>query len=277
MNIMPIHSFFNKDHFIQLQDKKVCPNSNKLYIKNQERAEVKEFLQKMNEKYGKKIKSISNEPEDALLNYNKAYYIFDTFIAQYTEGLPIFDEIIEKMNVTKEEILNDSFQFFDYDLIGKGINNDKQLCLHSMSPIFNRLIKWMDLKIKKDKEGNDNYIGYDLPKFVMFSAHDSTCGAFMGFMKAVFGTEIIYPTFASNMNLELYRRDKEYYIQYYINDKFMGEFKYDDFVSKINSKSKSRKNEPEKIGIELYQQDIDIEKAFEKHDRIVRTPPGELK
>ena len=43
------------------------------------------------------------------------------------------------------------------------------------------------------------------------------------------------------------------------------------------SKSKSRKNEPEKIGIELYQQDIDIEKAFEKHDRIVRTPPGELK
>ena len=26
-----------------------------------------------------------------------------------------------------------------------------------------------------------------------------------------------------------------------------------------------------------YQQDIDIEKAFEKHDRIVRTPPGELK
>ena len=34
-------------------------------------------------------------------------------------------------------------------------------------------------------------------------------------------------------------------------------------------------NEPIKNGIEIYQQDIDIEKAFEKHDRIVRTPPGE--
>ena len=42
-------------------------------------------------------------------------------------------------------------------------------------------------------------------------------------------------------------------------------------------KSKSKKNEPEKIGIELYEQNIDIEKAFEKHDRIARTPPGELK
>ena len=42
-------------------------------------------------------------------------------------------------------------------------------------------------------------------------------------------------------------------------------------------KSKIKKNEPEKIGIELYEQNIDIEKAFEKHDRIARTPPGELK
>ena len=36
-------------------------------------------------------------------------------------------------------------------------------------------------------------------------------------------------------------------------------------------------NEPVKNGIEIYQQDIDIEKAFEKHDRIIRTPPGEYK
>ena len=36
-------------------------------------------------------------------------------------------------------------------------------------------------------------------------------------------------------------------------------------------------NEPVKNGIEIYQQNIDIEKAFEKHDRIARTPPGELK
>ena len=46
--------------------------------------------------------------------------------------------------------------------------------------------------------------------------------------------------------------------------------------SNVN-KSKLKKNEPEKIGIELYEQNIDIEKAFEKHDRITRTPPGELK
>ena len=52
-------------------------------------------------------------------------------------------------------------------------------------------------------------------------------------------------------------------------------------VNKSKSKSKESpkksKEENEKIGIELYEQDIAIEKAFEKHDRIVRTPPGEYK
>ena len=110
-------------------------------------------------------------------------------------------KIWEKNNGTKEEILNDSFKFFEYDLIGKDIDNDEQLYLHSMSPIFDRLINWKDSKIEKDRNNLEDYIGYDLPKFVMFSAHDSTCAAFMGFMKAVYGTKIVYSKFATNINL----------------------------------------------------------------------------
>ena len=33
INIMPVHSFFTKEHFIQLQDKKVCPTTNEFYKK----------------------------------------------------------------------------------------------------------------------------------------------------------------------------------------------------------------------------------------------------
>ena len=44
-----------------------------------------------------------------------------------------------------------------------------------------------------------------------------------------------------------------------------------------DNKEKNKKNEQEKNGMEIYEQNIDIEKAFEKHDRIARTPPGELK
>ena len=248
ITIMPVHSFFNADHFIQLQDKKVCPNSINIYKKNQERQEVVDFLNQMTVKYGEKLMGVLAHSEDkkidVLKDYTKAYYIFDTVIAEYTEGIDRFDEVCQALNVTKEVLLNDAFKFFDLDLIGKGLDNDTDLCLHSMSPIFDRLIKWIDAKIQKDIEGQEDYTQYDIPKFVMFSAHDSTCGAFMGFMRAVYGTEIRYPYFATNINLELYRKGDEkkkenYYIEYIINDESMLNISYTNFVQKFNDNKKS--------------------------------------
>jgi hypothetical protein len=245
---MPVHSFFNDEHFIQLQDKKVCPKSLNYYTKNQQRKEVIDFLDQMKEKYGEKLIEVmpNNKNKNILIYYSNAYYIFDTIISEYTEGVDRFDEVCNTLNVTKEELLDDAFKFFDLDLIGKGIDNDTELCLHSMSPIFDRLIKWMEAKIEKDIEGQENYTGYDIPKFVMFSAHDSTCGAFMGYMRAVFNTEIRYPYFATNINLELYRKGDEkkkenYYIEYIINDELMLNISYIEFVKKVNSHQKSKK------------------------------------
>ena len=77
----------------------------------------------------------------------------------------------------------------------------------------------------------------------MFSAHDSTCGAFMGFMKAVFGTDIRYPFFATNINLELINRKNDsgdnYFVKYIINDEEIEEFEYKDFAKKIRENKKS--------------------------------------
>ena len=246
MNIMPIHNFFTKDHFIQLQDKKVCPGSKKYYDENQKREEVRLFLQEMNEKYGAQLNQTLIEEQrvkDALLDYTRAYYIFDTIIAQYTEGKDEYENIAE---ILGPDILNDSFKFFDLDLVGNGINHDSELCIYSMSPIFDRILNWTQAKINKDIKGDLNYTEYDLPKFVMFSAHDSTCGAFMGFMKATFGSEIRYPYFATNINLELRKEGNEYQlnnymVDYFINDELMGSFKYTDFRDKINNIKKSKK------------------------------------
>ena len=245
MNIIPVHSFFNADHFIQLQDKKVCPKTIEYYNKNQKRKEVIEFLDNMTEKYGNKLQEllINNESRDVLKDYTKAYYIFDTIISTYTEGyeLPKLNE-----SVTDDELLKDSFKFFEYDLIGNGIENDRDICLYSMSPIFDRILKWIDLKIEKDMKKEFNYTNYDLPKFVMFSAHDSTCGAFMGFMHEVFGTKIVYPYFATNINLELYLNNPDeeinkdnYYIEYIINDESIKTISYKEFMEALKNKMKT--------------------------------------
>ena len=266
MNIIPVHSFFNADHFIQLQDKKVCPPTLDYYKKNQNREEVKNFLQNMTDKYGDFLKEelVHKEDKDknVLKDYTKAYYIFDTIISRNSEGI----ELPNLNQTSDEELIKDALQFFDYDLVGNGIDNDKDICLYSMSPIFNRLLKWIDLKIEKDISGDEDYIAYDLPKFVMFSAHDSTCGAFMGFMKEVFGTEIRYPYFATNINLELYRKETgnkitkdDYYIEYIINDESMLNISYTKFNETLYKRMKTMEEINTFCGFDKKEEDIEVE------------------
>ena len=269
INIIPVHSFFNADHFIQLQDKKVCPKTNEYYKKNQQRKEVANFLNEMTNKYGDKLNEkliTSDKSKNVLKDYTKAYYIFDTIISEYTEGYDLPD-----LGVSDEELLNDSFKFFNLDLIGNGIDNDKEICLHAMSPIFDRILKWMNLKISKDMNGDFNYTKYDLPKFVMFSAHDSTCAAFMGFMQEVFGTEMRYTYFAHNINLELFREDTgndikidDYKVEYIINDESMLNISFVSFNDTLNKRMKSMEEINEFCGFN--EENIKIYNISDKDD-----------
>ena len=269
INIIPIHSFFNADHFIQLQDKKVCPKTNEYYKKNQQRKEVVDFLNEMTNKYGDKLNEkliTSDKSKDVLKDYTKAYYIFDTIISEYTEGYDLPD-----LGVSDQELLNDSFKFFNLDLIGNGIDNDKDICLHAMSPIFDRILKWMSLKIEKDVNGDLNYSKYDLPKFVMFSAHDSTCAAFMGFMQEVFGTEMRYTYFAHNINLELYREETgnginidDYKVEYIINDESMLNISFVTFNETLIKRMKTMEEINEFCGFN--EEDITIYNISYKDD-----------
>ena len=269
INIIPVHSFFNADHFIQLQDKKVCPKTNEYYKKNQQRKEVANFLNEMANKYGDKLNEkliTSDKSKNVLKDYTKAYYIFDTIISEYTEGYDLPD-----LGVSDEELLNDSFKFFNLDLIGNGIDNDKEICLHAMSPIFDRILKWMNFKISKDMNGDFNYTKYDLPKFVMFSAHDSTCAAFMGFMQVVFGTEMRYTYFAHNINLELYREDTgndikidDYKVEYIINDVSMLNISFVSFNDTLNKRMKSMEEINEFCGFN--EENIKIYNISDKDD-----------
>ena len=121
-------------------------------------------------------------------------------------------------------------------------NASKEIAFYDVIMIDDPL---MPEYIEKDIEGQEDYTQYDIPKFVMFSAHDSTCGAFMGYMRAVFGTEIRYPYFATNINLELTRKGDEkkkenYYIEYIINDESMLNISYINFTQKVNENMKSK-------------------------------------
>ena len=230
MSLIPIYIFYYPENFMQLYDEKLCKGLEGMGKRNQERKEVKEFLIYLNETYGDKLLSLISKDKGFgkgfWLNYKQSFAVLDTIISEYWEGVNM-DKIIaalELPNITA--ILNDAYKLMFYDLTGNGINNDYDACIFGMSPIFRRIIEYMDYKIKMDSL-DYNYLNYDLPKLLLFSGHDNSVGAFMGFMKIVFNTKIKYTYFASNVNLELFiNEDNKYMIRYLFNDEIFGEFNY---------------------------------------------------
>ena len=246
IEIVPIHQFFVKDHTFQLEDQRYCPGLNKTYIENRERKEIKDFMDKFIREYGQKLinkmrEKIEEKDLKKFYTYKKALDVFDTIISIYSDGrnMDIFgsEEEIKKL-------IDTSYEFLYYDFLGNNSDHNINIGLYSMSPTFEKLINWMDLKIKKDKEGDLNYLGYDLPKLVLYSAHDYTVGAFELFMYAVFNTSINFPYYASFANLELVRfgngfNENDYVVNYYFDDKFIGGFNYEFFKNKVREKLKN--------------------------------------
>ena len=203
-----------------------------------------EFLDKMTEKYAKNLTKIFTDKDINLLkDYDFAYYFFDTIVCLYFDGADEFNEIVNILNVNEEELLKDSYEFLRLNTVGNGIENDKDFINYLVSPLFKKIISFIDLRIKKDSEKDFDYKGYDLPKYYLISGVGNTCGTFMSFMNKYFGTEIKYANFSTNLHLELYLENPEkeeitendYRIEYYYNDEFLLSISYVEFKNKIKN------------------------------------------
>ena len=78
----------------------------------------------------------------------------------------------------------------------------------SQSPPMKKLIKWMDQRIELDKNGQSDKIVSGSPKITIWSGHDSTISTFEMFMKHVFGTKFIFPSFCSTILFELHKNEE---------------------------------------------------------------------
>lgn len=244
IEVPPIHQFFVKDHTMQLHDVRNCKGHKKIYETNEKRKEVDIFINNFINKYGQFfIDKMKEKPKEKDLKkfytYIKVYTVLDTLLCIYTDG-----KNMEKFENKTKELIDLSYEFFNFDFIANNSENNIDLGIISMSPTFEKIINWMDLKIKKDKE-NMNYLGYDMPKLVLYSAHDSTVGAFEEFMYAVFKTSINYAYFASFANLELVKvnagfEERDYEVYYYFDDKFIKNFNYKEFKEKVKKNLKNK-------------------------------------
>lgn len=239
MNILPIHSFFSADRYIQLQDKKVCPGVTGYYEKTQTSEAMKTLLEEIENKYGDNFNAVAKKFEkEMFLNYATAYSILDAVICADVDGRDFSK--FENIGINRKELVDYAYRFFrtDFEIIKESRNKVGEM---AMSPVFTQIKKWMDTKITYDKNGNTDYKGFDMPKYVMYSAHDSTMAVFNYFLELNFGVELTYPTFASRINLELVKNtDGTYEIHYYFNEQLKKTIPYDDFTNKLNKVLKTK-------------------------------------
>ena len=242
MNLVPVHINFGHDFFTQYETSKKCGGLKSYEEKNKKRKEVVDFLKDMNTKYSPLNKII---PGGSLENYENAYIFFDTLLCLYYEGAEEFDKILSLLNMKEEEVIKDCKDFlFTKNIVGNGIDNDKDFIEYLVSPLFSKIISFMDLVIKKDSSGQMDYYGYDLPKYYLISGVGNTCGSFMSFMNKYFNTSILPAEFGINLHLELYLENKgkqtitenDYRLEYYYNDEFLLSIPYTEFKEKIKNK-----------------------------------------
>ena len=240
INLVPVHINFAHEFFTQYETSKKCESLKTFEEKNKKRDEVANFLKEMDNSY-KNLEKIFGEKKSFSEDYEFAYTFFDTLYCLYYEAADEFNNILNILGKKEDEVLNDCKKFLFLNTVGNGINNDKEFINYLISPLFQKILYFIDLRISKDIKGEMSYKGYDIPSYYLISGVGNTCGTFMSFMNKYFNTSIKFADFATNIHLELYLEEKDnmeitennYRIEYYFNDDFLLSIPYATFKEKI--------------------------------------------
>jgi hypothetical protein len=91
------------------------------------------------------------------------------------------------------------------------------------------------------EENNLNDLNYSSPKLVSYASHDSTMSGVIIWMKEIFGSKYVEPTFSSSLFFELHKNDnlnelkgnyEDYYIKFYVNDEELIKLNFKFFIDK---------------------------------------------
>ncbi len=253
--LIPVHVLNIKDHFFLLHDPESVSDCKPIWNLRLKTAKEDKFMNNLEKNFQIKYESKLRKYLNINVDFNIFYInvLCDHYISSLIDKRNL-SKFYKVTNITEEEF-EESCQNILSNIMEKVVFWDKKITFMSQTHFVNKIIDWMEGIIKKDKKEINGLISYLYPKFISFSAHDTSTSAFMMFMKEVFGTRFINPTFSASIFLELHKKDKdlkgdlsEYYINYIVNDELLLSINFEIF-----------KNE----SIKYFWSDYDIEKFCE--------------
>ena len=100
-----------------------------------------------------------------------------------------------------------------------------------MSRTFQEIIDIMKDRINK---GNQKYLNYTSPKYLLYSGHDDTLSQMQMFLKKCFNIEYEWIPFASTQLYELRKYGNIFYVEIYYNDRLKLNITFKEFVNIID-------------------------------------------
>lgn len=244
-NVFAIQVMNKADHEFYLHDADVCEGIKAKIASAKQSDKIQNFIKDFNTAYADKVYKALNKTEQ---NYNLTKVenlerLFDTFLSAYTDGrqFPGFAE----QNISLSDFNAIAQEFSKMDMFDIYLSDD-YIGLYSMSPLFNKILNYMDNRIQSEVNNITVYTPKS-PKIAMVSGHDTNLAAFMRFVKAVFNkTELINPIYASSAYIELvYDPDvstdipvDKFFVNLLVNEEnlFGGPIKYSYFANEIRKK-----------------------------------------
>ena len=246
--IPPINLFLNmqedKQKFeIAFREKFKCPFLKEMIEKNIKNIDKLETFNKLN---NIKEKIVSNylgiilkefEIKSYPVNYTTIYTFCDIFICSYFDeenNKKRFYNIEKKYkNFNSTELLGICYNYlFEKFYKVEGAEYSKENSVITMSKILKSMINFMELRINKSQE----YIGYESPKFVLYSGHDDTLTQIQLFLNQFFNINLEWVPFASNQIFEIRKYGNTFYVEVYYNEKLKMNITFNEF-SEIIKKS----------------------------------------
>ena len=246
ISIVPTQIIYENDFIISSTNENLCEGIKK--TKNKKDFWSKEMLENKNiiiQRYSESInKEIKEKDKNNLFNdYDKIKDILNTILSEYYDGRNI-EKFKNKGNVT--ELINDIKKYLLSDYQNK---NNKEIVIHSIAPFMRWIIELINIRIKKDKEGKEMELDYNLPKLILISSDDSIFKPLEFIMNICFNISIDYSDFGSYLNFELKKvnetssgsniKDEDYAIEYYFNGINKKKISFPEFKKKIEESIKS--------------------------------------
>jgi hypothetical protein len=240
--LIPVHIMDHYENKVLLTDESVCAKMKSYKQISMQNSLLQQSFQKLNETYGKQIIKYFKLDNNnrTLFTIENTIRLCDVFVVNYDNNKDLSS--FENAGINLKTFYSLSLELLNNYLFTGECT--EEISLLALSVTIPKILKWMQTHIDLDIKNKISVINkHAYPKYVIYSAHDKTLAPFQLFMKHIFGSKLIYPSFGSNLFFELHRNDSslnrngekdDYYVRYYFNDELLLEEKFEVFKKRIN-------------------------------------------